>query len=158
MSRRTTRRAALPAVVATFAGALGAPAAVAATPSLTLTSVGSPATRVSGSGQLASSGDTGVDITVAQLSGGQATVTAGPDGALPKAVQFPPYVASGTYPRAVVRVAPTSGAGLDPGSADFEFGAVLRCGAPPGRSSSARPRLSSATGGTWPAARVRRPG
>lgn len=101
-------------------------AAAVTTPGTTQTARGSTGTPVTGAGQLASSGDTAVGISVAQLSGGQALVAAGPGGALPSAVQFPAYVATGTYPRAVVRVAPTSGAGLDPGSSSFEFGAVLR--------------------------------
>jgi len=81
---------------------------------------------VTGAGQFAVGGDTTVAISVASLSGGRAKVVAGPDSALPRAVQFPSYVRSGTYPRAVVRLAPTSGAALSPGTSTFEYGAVFR--------------------------------
>ena len=51
-------------------------------------------------------------ISVARLSGGNATVVAGPDSILPRAVQFPSYVGSGTYPRAVVGLTPLTGSAL----------------------------------------------
>ena len=79
-----------------------------------------------GAGQFDVTGDTTVGISVAALSGGSTKVVAGPDSALPRAVQFPAYVGSGTYPRAVVRLAQTSGDALSPGSSDFEYGAVFR--------------------------------
>ena len=83
---------------------------------------------MTGSGQFSVGGDTPVKIAVARLSGGNAKVVAGPDGAS-KAIEFPAYVKSGTYPRAVVSVTPTSGAALSPGAADFEYGAVFRLNA-----------------------------
>jgi hypothetical protein len=91
-----------------------------------LTASGTSSTKVASSAQFTVTGDTAVDISLAQLSGGSATFVDGPSDALPSAVQFPPYVAAGTYPRAVVRVSPSSGAGLDPGASDFEYGAVFR--------------------------------
>jgi hypothetical protein len=99
---------------------------VPVSPSLTLTAAGTTSTTVTNGEQFTASGDTSVAISVAQLSGGRAALVDGPDGTLPRAVQFPPYVAAGTYPRAVVRLSPSSGAALDPGSADFEYGAVFR--------------------------------
>lgn len=122
------RRATLGSTVLALAtsGGLGFSASAVTAPTVRVTATGSSGTTVSGSGQLAVTGDTTAAITVAHLSGGNAVLAPGPGAGLPSAVQFPPYVASGTYPRAVVRVGPSSGAGLDPGSADFEYGAVLR--------------------------------
>ena len=93
--------------------------------SLTMAVVGTTGTVVTGPGQFTVGGDTPVRIAVARLSGGNAKVVTGPDGVSP-AVQFPAYVKSGTYPRAVVGVTPTSGGGLSPGASDFEYGAVFR--------------------------------
>jgi PKD repeat protein len=94
-----------------------------------LQATGTTGTIVTGADQFAVGGDTTVRISVARLSGGNATVVAGPDSALPRAVQFPPYVGSGTYPRAVVALTPLTGSALSPGSADFEYGAVFRLNA-----------------------------
>lgn len=97
--------------------------------SLTMQVVGTPGTAVSGASQFQVSGDTPVDLAVARLSGGTTKVVAGPGGTATRAVEFPAYVASGTYPRAVVRVTPRSGAALSPGAYDFEYGAVFRLNA-----------------------------
>ena len=108
-------------------GALGTVNAQAATTSsLALRATGTTGTIVTGADQFAVDGDTAVNISVAGVSGGHATVVAGPDSALPSAVKFPSYVSSGTYPRAVVRLTPTSGDALSPGSSDFAYGAVFR--------------------------------
>ena len=104
-------------------------AQAAGTSSLALQAIGTTGTTVTGAGQFDVTGDTTVAISVAALSGGSAKVVAGPDSALPRAVQFPAYVQSGTYPRAVVRLAQTSGDALSPGSSDFEYGAVFRLNA-----------------------------
>ena len=110
-----------------FCAALGAVGAHAATTgSLTLQATGTTGTIVTGADQFAVGGDTTVKISVARLSGGNATVVAGPDSILPRAVQFPSYVGSGTYPRAVVGLTPLTGSALSPGSTDFEYGAVFR--------------------------------
>jgi hypothetical protein len=71
-------------------------------------------------------GNTPVRLGIARQSGGAARLVKGPDAALPTAMEFPPRVASGTYPRAVVKVMPVLSEALDPGPADFEFGAVFR--------------------------------
>jgi hypothetical protein len=94
--------------------------------SLTMQAVGTAGATVSGASQFGVAGDTSVDVAVARRSGGQVRVVSGPGGSFPGAVDFPAYVASGTYPRAVLRVTPTSGAALSPGADDFEYGAVLR--------------------------------
>lgn len=86
---------------------------------------GSVGTIVTGADQFSVTGDTPLSMSVATYAGGQARVVDGPGGAFPSAVQFPGYVASGTYPRAVVRATPTSGQALSPGYADFQFGAVM---------------------------------
>ncbi len=96
--------------------------------SLAVQAVGTTGTLVTGSDQFTVGGDTAVKIAVARLSGGTAKVVAGPDGAT-QAVEFPAYVKSGAYPRAVIRVTPTSGGGLSPGADDFEYGAVFRLNA-----------------------------
>jgi hypothetical protein len=83
---------------------------------------------VTGTDQLAISGTT-AEVAVARTSGGNATVVRGPDSSLPRAVKFPAYVASGTYPRAVVRLSSMSGGAVSPGTADFEYGAVFRLNA-----------------------------
>jgi hypothetical protein len=114
---------------AALAASLAAPGVAGAatdTGSLSITAHGSPGTTVTGSGQFTVAGDSPVDISVSHLSGGTASLVAGPNSDLPTAVEFPPYVASGTYPRAVVEVVPSSGTALSPGRADFEFGAVFR--------------------------------
>ncbi len=111
------------AVSGVAATASGAPPA---RHSLTMQAVGTPGATATGSSQFQVTGDTAVRIAVARHSGGTTRVVAGPDSAAPRAVQFPAYVKSGTYPRAVVTVTPTSGAALSPGASDFEFGAVFR--------------------------------
>jgi PKD repeat protein len=112
-----------------IAAASGAVHAAGATPnSLTMAVVGTTGTTVTGSAQFSIGGDTPVRIAVARLSGGNAKVVAGPDVAT-RAIEFPAYVKSGTYPRAVVSVTPTSGGALSPGAADFEYGAVFRLNA-----------------------------
>jgi len=112
------------------AGALEVASAQAAgESSLALQPIGATGTIVTGADQFEVVGDTTVAISVASLSGGRATVVTGPDSALPRAVQFPPYVSYGTYPRAVVRLAQQSGDALSPGSSDFEYGAVFRINA-----------------------------
>jgi hypothetical protein len=121
-------------LVAVTAGLVGVGPSSAATPLLSLTVAGARQTLVSGSSQLAASGGTSVRIAVARLSGGRPVVVTGPSASLPRAIQFPPYVASGVYPRAVVEVTPVSGSGLTPGASDFRYGAVFRLG----RTSSGR--------------------
>ena len=120
----------LSAAAIALALGLGAPLAVpahaATTGSMAIAAKGAAGTTVAGSNQFSVTGDTAVAMSVAHLSGGNAVLTAGPGGALPTAVKFPAYVASGTYPRAVVKVAPTSGVALSPGTADFQYGAVFR--------------------------------
>jgi PKD repeat protein len=96
--------------------------------SLTMQVVGTTGTVVSGAGQFSVGGDTPVRVAVAHLSGGNVKVVAGPDSAT-QAIEFPAYVASGTYPRAVVSVTPTSGEALSPRASDFEYGAVFRLNA-----------------------------
>jgi hypothetical protein len=123
MRRPTLCCVVLLAVTATLA--VVAPASATPTRLLTMTVVGAPRTIVSGSSQFATGGTT-VRIAVARLSGGNVVVTSGPSSTLPSAVQFPPYVASGVYPRAIVEVTPLSGSGLSPGSSDFRYGAVFR--------------------------------
>jgi len=88
---------------------------------------GRPAgTVLTSGGQFSVSGDTNVLVDVAQLSGGEVRVARGPDEALPTALTYPPYRASGAYPRAVLTLTPTSGDALSPGGVDFEYGAVFR--------------------------------
>ena len=112
------------------AGALAVVSAQAAsTSSLALQATGTTGTIVTGADQFAVDGDTTVAVSVASLSGGSVKVVTGPDSALPRAVQFPSYVSSGTYPRAVVRLTPQSGDALSPGSSAFEYGAVFRLNA-----------------------------
>ena len=94
--------------------------------SLTISAQGAAGTSVTGSSQFRVSGDTTVSIRVARLSGGTAHIVNGPDSTLTRAVQFPAYVSSGTYPRAVLGVTPTQGLALSPGSGNFQFGAVFR--------------------------------
>ena len=53
-------------------------------------------------------------------------IASGPNSKYPKAMRFPRYVASGTYPRAVVGLSASDPGVLDPGSNDFRFGAVLK--------------------------------
>ena len=126
--RRTRALAAcLMSVTLACAGAVEAGAATAS--SLAVHVVGSPGTVVTGAGQLVVSGTTSAQVAVARLSGGNATVVTGPDSSLPRAVRFPSYVSSGTYPRAVVRLSSFSGGALSPGSSDFEYGAVFRLNA-----------------------------
>ena len=117
----------LVSVVVVCAGALEvATAQAASTSSLTLQPRGAIGTTVTGAGQFDVGGDTTVNISVAKLSGGNLKVVSGPDSARPRAVQFPSYVGSGTYPRAVLRMNPDSGYALAPGSSDFQYGAVFR--------------------------------
>jgi len=109
------------------AGALEiATAQAATTGSLTLQPRGTVGTIVTGVGQFDVGGDTAVNIAGAKLSGGNLKVVAGPDSVRPRAVQFPSYVGSGTYPRAVLRLNPVSGYALASGASDFEYGAVFR--------------------------------
>jgi hypothetical protein len=125
----TRRLPALSALLVVSLVALGAVRADAATAnSLTLRAVGTTGAAVTSSSHFAIGGDTAVNIAVVRLSGGSAKLVAGPDSAS-RAVQFPAYVGSGTYPRAVVRVTPTSGGGLSPGAANFQYGAVFRLNA-----------------------------
>lgn len=123
MTRRPPAFGALLALSLVVLSAVRADAATAN--SLTLRAVGTTGAAVTGSSHFAVGGDTAVSIAVVRLSGGTAKLVAGPDSAS-RAVQFPAYVNSGTYPRAVVRVTPTSGAGLSPGAANFQYGAVFR--------------------------------
>ncbi len=127
MSRSIRSLGVLSACALVVSGVAGtASGATPARHSLTMQAVGTPGATASGTSQFRVTGDTSVDIAVARHSGGSTKVVAGPDGAAPRAVQFPAYVKSGTYPRAVIRVTPTSGAALSPGASDFEFGAVFR--------------------------------
>jgi hypothetical protein len=112
--------------VVACAGALLTSAKAAGTSSLGLRAVGTTGTLVAGPDQFAVTGNTTVNISVARLSGGTTRVVAGPDSSLPRAVQFPSYVGSGTYPRAVVRLLQRSGDALSPGSSNFQYGAVFR--------------------------------
>jgi len=130
--RRSTACASV--LLAVTTSLVGVGSSSAATRLLTLNAVGAPLTLVSGSSQLAATGGTTVRIAMARLSGGNAVVVAGPSATLPRALQFPPYVASGVYPRAVVEVTPVSGSGLTPGASNFRYGAVFRLG----RTSSGR--------------------
>lgn len=115
------------ALALAVSGTLGVAGAHAAdTSSLTVRATGSTGTTVKSTSQFVIGGNTPVKIAVASLSGGTAKIAAGPSSALPRSVRFPSYVASGTYPRAVVRMSPSSGGALSPGSTGFEFGAVLR--------------------------------
>ncbi len=108
------------------AGALLASAEAAGTSRLALQAVGTTGTLVTGPDHFAVAGNTKVSISVGSLSGGTTRVVAGPDSSLPKAVQFPSYVGSGTYPRAVVRLLQSSGDALSPGASNFQYGAVFR--------------------------------
>ena len=129
-SRRHTAAGSLMVFVVACAGALEVLSAQAAsTSTLALQARGTTGTTVTGADQFTVGGDTTVAISVAGLNGGSAKVVAGPDSTLPRAVQFPPYVTSGTYPRAVVRLIPRSGAALSPGSSGFAYGAVFRLNA-----------------------------
>ncbi len=112
--------------VACFSALATAGAQAATTSSLTLRATGTTGTTVTGADQFAVDGDTTVQISIARLSGGNTTIVAGPDSALPRAVKFPSYVSSGTYPRAVMGLTQTSGNALSPGSSDFTYGAVFR--------------------------------
>ncbi len=109
-------------------GWAGAALADVAPSSLTMSAVGTPGTIVTGPGQFSVGGDTPVRIAVSRISSGNPKVVAGPDAAT-RAIEFPSYVKSGTYPRAVVTATPTSGAALSPGASDFEYGAVFRLNA-----------------------------
>lgn len=103
MSRGTRDLGALLSLALLVFGGAGTARGDAATPNgLTLRVVGTTGTVVTGSGQFSVGGDTPVKIAVAHLSGGNAKVVAGPDSAT-QAVEFPAYVKSGTYPRAVIQ-------------------------------------------------------
>lgn len=104
---------------------LSAPASAAGAERLEVRAQGGAGTPVTGSGQLALSGTTAVRVGVPTLESGRAVLVEGPGATDPRAVRFPAYVATGRYARAVLRLTPTSGSALSPGSADFEFGAVL---------------------------------
>ena len=112
------------AMAASLACATGAQAAVPDT--LALTVEGAVGTVVDGDSELNIDGDSSTAVEAVGLDGGEITVVKGPDATLPKAMGFPAYVDSATYPRAVLNVTPTSGDALTPGSADFEYGAVFR--------------------------------
>jgi hypothetical protein len=94
--------------------------------SLQITADGEPGVRVTGSDQFEVRGHDAVAVDLATLSSGDATVVYGPSRDLPRAIEFPKYVRSGTYPLAVVKVTPTSGQALDPENAEFRFAAVFR--------------------------------
>jgi hypothetical protein len=128
-SWRHTVAGSLLSLAVACAGALVVSAQAASTSSLELQAIGTTGTIVTGADQFAVGGDTTVAISVAGLSGGSTKVVTGPDSALPSAVQFPAYIKSGTYPRAVVRLMPRSGDALSPGASDFEYGAVFRLNA-----------------------------
>ncbi len=81
---------------------------------------------VTGQSSFRTWGQTGVKIGVSAISGGSVSVVDGPGGYLPAAIQFPRYVSSGSYPRAVVNVTPTSGSAMSPRLRDFEWGSVFR--------------------------------
>jgi Laminin G domain len=125
-SRRQVAAGSLLSFAVACVGALEVDARAASTSSLTLRATGTTGTIVTGADQFEVGGDTTVAIAVAKLSGADLRVVAGPDSAQPRAVQFPSYVSSGTYPRAVLRLSPRTGAALSPGSSDFEYGAVFR--------------------------------
>lgn len=103
------------------------PAATAATATgtLTLTAQGPNGRTVSGNEQFVVGGDTNVSLRSASVSGGSMKLVEGPQSGLPTAVRFPRYVGSGTYPRAVMGMTPTSGSALSPGTSDFTFGGVF---------------------------------
>lgn len=104
----------------------GGPGDSATSDDLTLSPGRPSGTVLTGTAPLAVAGDTPVSTHVERLSGGALRVVPGPSRTLPTAVSFPDYVAAGRYPRAVLRVTPTSGGALSPGAADFEYGAVFR--------------------------------
>jgi Laminin G domain len=115
------------ASLAVAASVVASTGAQAATPdSFTLTVDDTIGSVVTGNGQFQIGGDTSVDVEVADADGGKAKVVAGPDAALPTAVQFPSYGGLLSYPRAVLSIMPTSGDAFSPGSSDFRYGAVFR--------------------------------
>ena len=129
MSRRIRELGVVGALALVLSCVVGIPRVDAATAnSLTMQVVGTTGTVATGADQFTVGGDTAVRIAVAKLSGGNAKVVAGPDSST-QAMQFPAYVNSGTYPRAVITATPTSGGGLSPGASDFEYGAVFRLNA-----------------------------
>ncbi|MBZ5739745.1 hypothetical protein [Nocardioides mangrovi] len=72
-------------------------------------------------GRPAQAGTAAVEVRVAALDGGSVAASAGPDGA--RAIAFPPYRATGTYPRAVVVVTNKGDDDeLNPGTAAFTWG------------------------------------
>jgi hypothetical protein len=81
---------------------------------------------VTGAELVAARGAGTVIVRPTSLFDGVATVTNGPDDDLPRAVDFPRYARSGTYPVSVIKVAPTSSQALAPSGYDFRFGAVFR--------------------------------
>jgi len=125
MSRGARDLVGMLALVVMVCGVPGSARAEVAARSLTMAVVGTPGTIATGASQFSIGGDTAVKVTVPTISGGKATVVDGPDSST-RALQFPPYVSSGTYPRAVVGVTPTTGDALSPGDSDFEYGAVFR--------------------------------
>ena len=129
MSRRIRELGGVGALALVLSCVVGIPRVDAATAnSLTMQVVGTTGTVATGADQFTVGGDTSVKVAVAKLSGGNAKVVAGPDSST-QAMQFPAYVNSGTYPRAVITATPTSGGGLSPGASDFEYGAVFRLNA-----------------------------
>lgn len=93
---------------------------------LVITAQGKLGTEVSKPKQLEADGEGEVTVGFANLAGGHATVVDGPSASLPRAIEFPMYVASGPYPRAAIRLFAESGRALDPADADFRFGAIFR--------------------------------
>jgi PKD repeat protein len=131
MSPRTRVLGVLLSVALLVSGWSGAARADQTIPnSLTAAVVGTVGTSVTGADQFSVGGDTPVKIAVARISNGTTKVVAGPDSST-RAVEFPAYVKSGTYPRAVVGLTATSGNALSPGSSDFEYGAVFRANTSP---------------------------
>lgn len=124
--RRAGQATAALALAATALSTWALTAHAATADSATLRATGPQGTVVTGADQVTLGGDTEVQVDVAELDGGHVKVAAGPDQALPRAWDFPAYLGTGTYPRAVMSVRPTSGDGLSPGAADFRFGAVFR--------------------------------
>lgn len=123
------RNAASGAIALALAAALSAGASTATAADedrSVLRAVGAVGTTVTGAGQVATTGETDVELEVAALEGGRISVVDGPGPSSPTAWRFPAFSPLGGYPRAVLAVTPTSGEALDPGSSDFSYGAVLR--------------------------------
>jgi hypothetical protein len=123
-----SRRVSALVLLALATGGWGVQRATAATgpDRLALTAGGALGAVVTGTPQLALSGSSEAEVEVARLGGGQLRLVGGPSASLPTAVDFPSYVGTGSYPRAVLSLTPTSGGALDPGADDFQYGAVFR--------------------------------